>query len=140
MRLWQLAHAGFARCCASRSRNVAGVAAAFVSSSFGTLGGGGGGGVPSIASSSHLPRSTGLVRCGCEETASTADIPSRPPRWLPSGNSIRCGCSWLFGRAGFTFVLYSTFCSFLVAIVHLESIRSSSERSLARISRKNRTG
>ena len=74
-------------------------------SSFGTLGGGGGGGVPRIVSSSHLPRSTGLVRCGCEEIASTARHAQQPAAMLPSGSSIRCGCSWLFGRAGLIVVL-----------------------------------
>src|SRR5260370_32268915 len=138
MRLWQLAHTGLARCCASRSLKLWDDAL-FASSNAGTSGGGGGGGVPSIASSIHLPRSTGLVRCGYDDTARIADIPNRPPRWLPSGSSMRWGCWPLLARGGLTFNPYS-FCNFLVTIVNFESIRFSKERSLAKISWKNRTG
>ena len=63
-------------------------------SAAGTLGGGGGGGVPSIGSRIHLPRNTGLVRCGYDETASTAAMPSMPPRWLSSGQFDLVGCCW----------------------------------------------
>ena len=85
----QLAQAGFARCCVSRSLTDFAVPLLCSPSNAGTSGGGGGGGVPSIESRIQAPRRTGLVRYGYEDTARTADIPSNPPRRLPSGNSIR---------------------------------------------------
>ena len=81
IRAWQLAHAGFARCCAiARASSAACRVCAFVSLSAGTSGGGGGGGVPSRFSSIHLPRSTGDVRCGYDVTVRMLPCPSRPRR------------------------------------------------------------
>ena len=86
MRLWQAAQAGFVRCSSSRSRTVFGAAASWFSGNSGTPGGAGGGGLPSSASRTHLPRRTGLVRCGWDETARTAAMVRMPPRWLSSGS------------------------------------------------------
>ncbi len=54
--------------------------------SAGTFGGGSGAGTPSMFFSTHWPRITGDVRPGCEDTVSTAPLPSKPQRafWLLS--------------------------------------------------------
>ena len=62
---WQLAQLGFVRCCANRSRIVAGGASGLVSARFvSTPGGGGGAGRPRMLFNRNLPRKTGDVRSG----------------------------------------------------------------------------
>ena len=77
--LWQLAHAGLARCCSIRARTVFG-APGVSSGNGGTTGGGGGGGVPIRLSRIHLPRTTGDVRSACDVTSRMPPLPSRPLR------------------------------------------------------------
>ena len=80
---WQLAHAGFLRCCSIRSRTDRGLRASTSSSNGGTTSGGGGGGEPSMFSRIHLPRSTGDVRCGVRRHHQHA----RPCRAAPARSS-----------------------------------------------------
>ena len=70
------------------SRTVAGSPPSSFSLRAGTSGGGGGGGEPSRFSNTHLPRTTGDVRFGCEVTSSTLPCPSSPAR-RSSGYDIR---------------------------------------------------
>ena len=56
--------------------------------------------MPRMESSIHAPRSTGLVRYGCDETANTAGIPNNPPRFDPGGNSTHWGCFRAFVLMG----------------------------------------
>ena len=85
---WQPAQAAWVACRANCSRKV--FASPFIPSSIWlTPGGGGGGGVPSTTSRTYLPRSVGLVRFVCEVNASTAAMPSRPPRFGSAGETFR---------------------------------------------------
>ena len=76
---WQLAHVGFARCCAIRSRidssSSAGLGFSFRA---GTSGGGSASSVPIRFSRIHLPRTTGDVRLGKEVTDRMLPWPSSP--------------------------------------------------------------
>src|SRR5690348_1249134 len=82
MRAWQEEQAGLARCCSScwRSDAVVPMAASF---RLGTPGGGGGGGSLRKFSRIHLPRMTGDVRVGYEETVRTLACVSTPDRSSP---------------------------------------------------------
>src|SRR5262249_57707708 len=75
---WQLLHAGFFRCAASRSRIDAGAAPGLSVRFVSTPGGGGGTGRPKMLFSSHLPRSTGDVRSGYDVVANSAPRATRP--------------------------------------------------------------
>src|SRR5262245_51263374 len=81
IRLWQLAHAGLARCSASRSRTES-LADTVLSFNAGTFGSWGGGGVPMILSNIHLPRITGEVRVAYDVTVRMLPCRSSPPRLL----------------------------------------------------------
>src|SRR5688500_7398459 len=91
MLAWQLAHAGFARCCSSISRTVVALMIFPSSNAVLTSGGGGGTDVARIFSRSHLPRIVGDVRCGYDVTDSTLAFPSNPQRF-GSESSTRRKC------------------------------------------------
>src|ERR1700722_8003559 len=87
MRAWQLAQAGFARCCSIACRIVKVSPAAFPSVlSAGTLGGGGGGGDASRFCNTYFPRKTGDVRVEYDVSVKMLPCPNKPPRGLPAGN------------------------------------------------------
>ena len=95
MRAWQEAHAALLRCFSSCSRRETDLPRSF-SSRAGTSGGGGGGGAPRRFSRIHLPRSTGEVRLGYDETVRTLACRQTPPRPLPVRSTLRKSCPLTF--------------------------------------------
>src|SRR5687767_1355610 len=92
MAAWQLAHAGFARCCARASRIGRILPESLLSvASAGISGGGGEGGAPRRFPRTYFPRRTGDVRLAYDVIVRMLECPSspRPRRGLSSAYVTR---------------------------------------------------
>ena len=91
-KLWQLAHAGFARCIFMRSRMVGSFALPALSCCGGLRGGTTAGGIggltPRKVSRNLLPRVTGEVLVACDVTLSKAPFPEQPTPHVEVGAKI----------------------------------------------------